>query len=169
MTNLRKCRGVHSKYGHHFNLRAILLDTQGPEIRTGSFEKGLQEVVLTAGTQVILTVNESFRHNGTCNKFFVSYAKLPSTVKIGDDILLDDGLIRLRVVQVQGEEVVCDVVNTETLGNRKGVNLPGLVVDLPALTAKDKYVFDRCPWIASTHIYEHLCKAFLSFLLHARG
>uniref|UniRef100_A0A7S2W1R6 Pyruvate kinase n=1 Tax=Mucochytrium quahogii TaxID=96639 RepID=A0A7S2W1R6_9STRA len=138
MTNLRKCRGVHSHgHGRDYNLRAVLLDTQGPEIRCGKME-GDEKIVLEAGKQVIVTTDTEFETNGSSDKFYCNYAKLGETVKPGDTILLDDGLIRLTVDTIDGKDVSCTIQNTEKLGNRKGINLPGLCVDLPGLTDKDR-------------------------------
>ncbi|RHY29163.1 hypothetical protein DYB32_005374, partial [Aphanomyces invadans] len=156
--NLRAARGVHGAHGSEFNLRSVLLDTQGPEIRGGSFADG-NKVTLTKGDQITLTTDERFKKSSTKELLYVTYAKLAETVSPGSTVLLDDGLISLTVESIEngqvtslhrilarsmtarltcGGQVHCRVENTETLGNRKGVNLPGLVVDLPALTDKDK-------------------------------
>lgn len=134
---LRSCRGVHSK--HNFNLRAVLLDTKGPEIRTGKMKDG-NKVLLQTGNEITLTNDEAAKDCGTKEKIYITYKSLSTTVKQGDMILLSDGLIRLTVLHVnsQKKEVRCLINNTEELGNRKGVNLPGLIVDLPALSEKDK-------------------------------
>ncbi|ETV97041.1 pyruvate kinase [Aphanomyces invadans] len=135
--NLRAARGVHGAHGSEFNLRSVLLDTQGPEIRGGSFADG-NKVTLTKGDQITLTTDERFKKSSTKELLYVTYAKLAETVSPGSTVLLDDGLISLTVESIENGQVHCRVENTETLGNRKGVNLPGLVVDLPALTDKDK-------------------------------
>ncbi|RLO00257.1 hypothetical protein DYB28_005917 [Aphanomyces astaci] len=135
--NLRAARGVHGAHGSDFNLRSVLLDTQGPEIRGGSFADG-NKVTLTKGDAITITTDERFKKNSTKELLYVTYAKLAETVSTGSTILLDDGLISLTVESIENGQVHCRVENTEVLGNRKGVNLPGLVVDLPALTEKDK-------------------------------
>lgn len=135
--NLRACRGVHWSPSHNFNLRAVLLDTKGPEIRTGKMRDG-KKIRLEAGSHITLTTDDAFKADGTSDKIYVTYQALTDTVEVGDTVLLSDGLIRLTVVEiVSGTDVRCLIHNTEEIGNRKGVNLPGLIVDLPALSEKD--------------------------------
>ncbi|TMW58962.1 hypothetical protein Poli38472_007107 [Pythium oligandrum] len=138
INNLRSCRGVHWKPEKNFNLRAVLLDTKGPEIRTGKMRDS-KKVKLEAGKEIVLTTDKAFETDGTAEKIYITYTKLTSTVKPGDTVLLADGLIHLTVLSVDGEHNVrCLINNTEEIGNRKGVNLPGLIVELPALSSKDK-------------------------------
>ncbi|MCZ0754866.1 pyruvate kinase [Anoxybacillus sp. J5B_2022] len=113
---------------------AILLDTKGPEIRTHNMENGAIE--LKEGAQVIVSVNEVL---GTPEKFSVTYEGLIDDVNPGDKILLDDGLIGLEVVSVnqQAREIVTKVLNSGVLKNKKGVNVPGVRVNLPGITEKD--------------------------------
>lgn len=139
MKNLRACQGVHAS--QNFNLRAVLHDTKGPEIRTGKM-KGGDKILLETGKQIVLTTDPAFELEGTPDKIYVTYTKLPDTVKVGDTVLLSDGLIHLTVDEVKGNDVRCTINNTEKLGNRKGVNLPGLIVELPALSEKDKRDLD---------------------------
>jgi pyruvate kinase len=121
------------------NMRAIMLDTQGPEIRTGSFGNNVKEVELIANSQITLTTDESFRTNQTSNKIWISYKSLLKTVQPGNIILLDDGAIQVEILKhISDNEVTGKILNTGTLGNKKGVNMPGLVVDLPALSVKDR-------------------------------
>ncbi|RIN27022.1 pyruvate kinase [Staphylococcus succinus] len=113
---------------------AILLDTKGPEIRTHNMKDGVIELV--KGSEVIVSMTEV---EGTTEKFSVTYDNLINDVEEGSYILLDDGLIELQVKkidQVNGE-VLCDVLNTGELKNKKGVNLPGVKVSLPGITEKD--------------------------------
>jgi len=120
------------------NMRSIMLDTQGPEIRTGSFD-GVKELDLLAGSHVLLTTDDSMRNKQTADKLWISYKSLPKTVQPQNIILLDDGAIQLEVVTVlENSDIQCKVINTGTLGSKKGVNMPGLVVDLPAMSEKDK-------------------------------
>ncbi|DAZ93153.1 TPA: hypothetical protein N0F65_006352 [Lagenidium giganteum] len=135
--NLRACKGVHWSASQDFNLRAVLLDTKGPEIRTGKMAGG-KKILLETGKHITLTNDEAFKTQGTPEKIYVTYKQLASTVKVGDTVLLADGLIRLTAVAVENNEVRCLINNTEELGNTKGVNLPGLIVELPALATKDK-------------------------------
>lgn len=113
---------------------AILLDTKGPEIRTHNMKDGAIE--LEKGTEVIVSMTEV---EGTPEKFSVTYDNLINDVQEGSYILLDDGLIELQVKQIDkaNGEVVCDVLNTGELKNKKGVNLPGVKVSLPGITDKD--------------------------------
>jgi len=114
---------------------AILLDTKGPEIRTHNMENGAIE--LKEGAQVVVAVNEVL---GTPEKFSVTYEGLIDDVKAGDKILLDDGLIGLEVLSVdkQAREIVTKVLNSGVLKNKKGVNVPGVRVNLPGITEKDR-------------------------------
>jgi pyruvate kinase len=113
---------------------AILLDTQGPEIRTLKVEH--DAVQLVAGQSVVLTTDANVL--GTVEKIGVNYPKLIDDVAPGQQILLDDGLIALTVESIQGQELNCRVENSGELGSRKGVNLPGASVSLPALSEKDR-------------------------------
>ena len=113
---------------------AILLDTKGPEIRTGVLENG-QKVTLKEGQKFVLTTRELIG-NSSCVS--VTYDRLPEDVKEGDRILVDDGLIELKVLSLTEAEITCEVVNGGELGERKGVNVPNVSVNLPAITDKDK-------------------------------
>ncbi|TDH74279.1 hypothetical protein CCR75_005070 [Bremia lactucae] len=139
--NLRACRGVHAESHANFNLRAVLHDTKGPEIRTGTMRND-KKIKLESGKSVVLTTDPAFERDGTAEKFYVTYQQLSNTVKVGDTVLLSDGLIRLTCTGVGKGEITCDIHNTEEIGNRKGVNLPGLIVELPALSEKDKCDLD---------------------------
>lgn len=141
INNLRACRGVHWSPTHNFNLRAVLLDTKGPEIRTGKMKDG-KKIRLETGNEITLTTDRAFETIGTADKIYVTYDKLATTVKVGDTVLLSDGLIHLTAIHVDGNDVRCRINNTEEIGNRKGVNLPGLIVELPALSEKDKQDLD---------------------------
>jgi len=113
---------------------AILLDTKGPEIRTMKLQEG-KDVELRAGESIIFTTNQS--HIGNYDKVAVTYKKLPNDVKKGDTILLDDGLIALEVLNTTDDEIVCLIKNSGFLGEHKGINLPNISVNLPALSKKD--------------------------------
>ena len=112
---------------------AALLDTKGPEIRTGLLEGG-QKISLEEGAKIILTTEEVV---GTKDKIFINYDKLHEDVKPGNVILIDDGLIGLEVETVKGVEILCKVTNGGELGERKGVNVPGVPIQLPSITEKD--------------------------------
>jgi pyruvate kinase len=111
---------------------AILLDTKGPEIRTGLL--AVDAVELQEGGTIVLTTEEVL---GTAERVSITYADLPRDVKKGDTILIDDGLIGLTVEAVQGHEIVCRIKNGGTLKSKKGVNVPGVKINLPGITEKD--------------------------------
>ena len=113
---------------------AALLDTKGPEIRTGML-KDEKKVTLVEGQEYTLTTRQIV---GDENIGSINYAGLPEDVAAGNKILIDDGLIELLVTSVEGTEIHCTVVNGGELGQRKGVNVPKVKVKLPALTEKDK-------------------------------
>ena len=112
----------------------ILLDTKGPEIRTGKLEGG-NDVLLEAGNKITITTDYS--HVGNKDKISVSYPGIVNDLKPGNTILLDDGLIGLEVLEIKDNEIFCEIKNTGELGEIKGVNLPGVSVGLPALAEKD--------------------------------
>lgn len=114
---------------------AILLDTKGPEIRTVKLENG-DDVLLTAGQEFTLSTDQSVVGNNSI--VAVTYESLTEDLTVGNTVLLDDGLIELVVKSISGTNVVCEVLNTGELGENKGVNLPGVKVQLPALSPKDK-------------------------------
>ncbi|MCI3029655.1 pyruvate kinase [Desemzia sp. C1] len=113
---------------------AILLDTKGPEIRTHNMKDG--KIQFTSGDVVRVAMNEV---EGTKEKFSVSYSELINDVHPGSHILLDDGLIDLLVtdLDMENQEIVTTVQNSGTLKNKKGVNVPGVSVNLPGITDKD--------------------------------
>lgn len=113
---------------------AILLDTKGPEIRTGLLRDG-KKVMLEAGQTFTLTTEVV---EGDEKRVSITYDGLAEDVEIGKRILIDDGLIELEVMKVAGTEIVCKVLNGGELGQRKGVNVPNVPVRLPALTDKDR-------------------------------
>ncbi len=113
---------------------AILADLQGPKIRTGALAGG-GPVLLRTGQEFTITTAKVL---GDSTRVSTVFEALPREVKAGDRILLSDGLIELRVKQVQRRKVICQVVNGGALGENKGINLPGVKLRVPALTAKDK-------------------------------
>ena len=130
---IKTIREISKETGKHL---AILLDTKGPEIRTGSHAEGDVKYDLVEGQDFIVTTDYSFK--GTPEKISVSYPGMTKDLKPGDTILVDDGLIGLEVKEIKGEEIFCKVKNSGALGQKKGVNLPGVSVSLPALAEKDK-------------------------------
>lgn len=113
---------------------AALLDTKGPEIRTGLL-KDEKKVTLVEGQTYTLTTREIV---GDENIGHINYSGLNEDVTKGNKILIDDGLIELEVQEVTGTDIVCTVINGGELGMRKGVNVPNVKIKLPALTEKDK-------------------------------
>jgi len=113
---------------------ALLLDTKGPEIRTGILENNAS-FELSTGDEIIMTTEDVA---GTRERIGISYKHLPDEVLPGNHIFVADGLIDLEVKKVEGCEVTCVVRSGGTLGNRKNVNIPGVRVQLPAITEQDK-------------------------------
>ncbi|MET3196412.1 pyruvate kinase [Bacillus sp. OAE603] len=111
---------------------AILLDTKGPEIRTLDFEGGQAE--LKTGNEVIITTEPVM---GTAEKFAVSYEGLIDDVHVGSRILIDDGLIGLEVIGIEGKDIRTKILNSGLVKNKKGVNVPNVRVNLPGITEKD--------------------------------
>ncbi|HHZ7267711.1 TPA: pyruvate kinase [Enterococcus faecalis] len=113
---------------------AILLDTKGPEIRTNDMENGT--ITMKIGDSVRISMTEVL---GTNEKFSITYPELINDVNVGSHILLDDGLIDLEVTDIDRDanEIVTVVKNEGVLKNKKGVNVPGVSVNLPGITEKD--------------------------------
>jgi len=116
---------------------AIALDTKGPEIRTGLLKDDI-EIDLKVGQELIVTVNPARSTDGDENTIYADYTNLPKVISAGGLIYIDDGLISLEVLEVGDDFVKTRVVNSGRLGSRKGVNLPDVNVDLPAVSEKDK-------------------------------
>jgi pyruvate kinase len=112
---------------------AVMLDTKGPEIRTGNLKAG--KVKLEAGQRFVLTTRNVA---GDENEVHVNYRKMPAELKSGNTILLSDGLINLHVDECTETDIICTVINGNELGEKKGVNVPGVRVNLPFLSEKDK-------------------------------
>lgn len=113
---------------------AALLDTKGPEIRTGLL-KDHQKITLTEGQSYTMTTREV---EGDSEIGHINYQGLNEDVSAGNRILIDDGLIELEVKEVKDTDIICTVINGGDLGERKGVNVPNVKIKLPALTDKDK-------------------------------
>ncbi|MCJ2378009.1 pyruvate kinase PykF [Vibrio sp. ZSDZ34] len=114
---------------------AILLDTKGPEIRTIKLEGG-EDVNLVAGQEFTFTTDATVV--GNKDRVAVTYVGFANDLSAGNTILVDDGLIEMEVISTTDTEVKCKVLNNGALGENKGVNLPGVSVQLPALSEKDK-------------------------------
>ncbi|MCD9025929.1 pyruvate kinase [Cohnella silvisoli] len=111
---------------------AILLDTKGPEIRLGKLKE--EPIELVQGEYLTLTTEEIL---GDINRVPVTYKELPSDVHVGSTILIDDGLIGMTVVDIQGADIKCQIVNSGQIKSKKGVNVPGVAISMPGLTEKD--------------------------------
>ncbi|HWJ02716.1 MAG TPA: pyruvate kinase, partial [Verrucomicrobiae bacterium] len=138
VARLNFSHGSHADYvGYISNIRAaaeemgtpvgILLDTQGPEIRTGILKDGA--VSLEQGNTFRLRLDPG---EGDATGVSISYPGLINDVTPGTTILIDDGLIGLTVQEITGREIICTITNGGQLGSRKGVNVPGINVNLPA-------------------------------------
>ena len=112
---------------------AALLDTKGPEIRIREFAKG--KITLTEGQKFTLTADEI---QGDEERVSVTYKDLYKDVKPGDSILIDDGLIGLEVEEIEGSDIHCVVINGGVVSNKKGINLPGVNVNMPFISQKDR-------------------------------
>lgn len=130
LERLTKFKALRDELGLH---TALLLDTKGPEIRIGTF--GQKRVELLPGQQFTLSTRET---PGDSTRVWVSYDALPGDVMAGQSILIDDGLVELRVLETKETEIVCAVVNGGELSDRKSVNIPGAKINLPAITAQDE-------------------------------
>lgn len=111
---------------------ATLLDTKGPEIRLGLIDGNKTELV--KGETITLTIDDIL---GTKERVSISYKDLPLDITDGDAILIDDGLIALRVMSHTKTDIVCDILNGGMISNRKGVNVPGVKLSMPYLSEQD--------------------------------
>ncbi|MDX9800497.1 MAG: pyruvate kinase [Spirochaetia bacterium] len=112
---------------------ALLLDTKGPEIRLKKFKNG--KTTLKKGNLFTLTTKNI---EGDENIVSVTYAGLPSDLSLGNRVLIDDGLIELKVTGINATDVICEVIDGGVVSDRKGINLPGITVGIPFLSGADK-------------------------------
>ena len=112
---------------------ALLLDTKGPEIRLGEFKDGSAK--LKAGQNFTLTTKEIQGDENGCS---ISYENLASDISVGSRLLMDDGLIAMEVLSIKDEDIVCRILNSGTIKNKKSVNVPGAVLSMPYMSEKDK-------------------------------
>lgn len=124
---------------------AVLIDLSGPKIRTRSL-KNHQPVKLEANQQFVITTRDI---EGDNTQVATNYDGMPRDVFAGARILLDDGAIELRVESTTETDVVCRVINGGMLGERKGINLPGITLPIPSMTAKDR---DDLKWAAQQDV-----------------
>lgn len=127
---IKHLKGLSRKLNHPI---AILLDLQGPEIRTGELPANLE---LQVGEMVWLTVRPE--DDPEVKSVHVNYVHLVTDLKVGDRVTVDNGLINLEVLEIQKLRLRCRVIDGGQLGSRKHVNLPGIRVNLPSITEKDK-------------------------------
>ncbi|NCA25678.1 MAG: pyruvate kinase, partial [Actinobacteria bacterium] len=128
-SRLNTVRAVAKKYNKAV---AILVDLQGPKIRLGRFADGPHE--LSAGDKFTITTDEI---EGSKQRVGTTYKGLPGDCRKGDLIMIDDGKVSVRVVEVVGNDVVTEVIQPGVVSNNKGINLPGVAVSVPALSDKD--------------------------------
>ncbi len=145
---INNVRAINEEMGSHV---ALLLDLQGPKIRVNTVEPG---TVITAGHELVITTRELV---GNKEIVSTSYEGLPRDVKTGEMILIDDGKIELKVLEVRDNEVVTRVVYGGLLLSRKGINLPNSRVSAPSLTAKDRQdlefgIQNKVNWVALSFV-----------------
>jgi pyruvate kinase len=113
-----------------------MLDTKGPEIRTGFYEASYKgKVTLVKGNTI--EIGTDYDRKGGTDYLACSYKSLSTTVSVGSKILVADGAVSFEVLEIRAESVIALILNTATIGERKNMNLPGAIVDLPTLTDKD--------------------------------
>jgi pyruvate kinase len=130
--HIRRIEGLREACEQTGAIVALLGDTKGPEIRTGAFANGKARLI--PNSFFVLTTDSIV---GDAAMMSISYDGLPNEVKAGDSILLDDGLLRLEVISVSEKEIVTKVKNGGYISNNKGVNVPGVSLNLPFLNEKD--------------------------------
>jgi pyruvate kinase len=129
--NIQRLRRAAAREGRTV---CILQDLQGPKIRTGALEAH-RPVLLRTGSIVTITPHDV---PGNVARISTTFPDLARELKPGARVLLSDGLIELRVHEIRDEDVLCEVINGGTLGEHKGINLPGVPLSIPALTEKDR-------------------------------
>lgn len=133
LQKVKTLRSINEKLGTNV---AFMLDTKGPEIRTGSFgEDQNTRLSFEKGDKITLTTRNI---PGTKDILSISYEGLPKDVEVGGHILIDDGLVDLLIEEIDGTEIKCTFLNSATLKGRRGVNVPGAKLKLAAMTEKDK-------------------------------
>ena len=131
---IKNCRQSQQELAHRSV--AIALDTKGPEIRTGVMKDNV-DVPIQAGHEMEFTTDPEFKDQCTGEVMYIDYENFAKVIRPGKYVYVDDGIITFEVTSVNGNRVHVKALNSGTLSSRKGVNLPGTNVDLPALSAKD--------------------------------
>lgn len=129
----------------------ILLDTKGPEVRTGEFKEG---TVFEAGS-IVRLVNDDIVGDNTA--FSVSYKGLAKDLKVGDIILLDDGYVSVQVKEKDNQDLICEVLNTGEMKDRRGVNVPGVTLNFEFISTKDE---DDIIWACENN-YDYIAASFV--------
>jgi pyruvate kinase len=130
LEQIKNIRAINKKLGTH---TAILADLQGPKLRIGSVENN--SIILVAGKDILITTNECV---GTADRIYITYPEFPKDVKVGENILIDDGKLLLTVTATNSKnEVKAKIMHGGILSSKKGVNLPNTKISLPCLTEKD--------------------------------
>jgi pyruvate kinase len=132
---------------------AIMADLPGPKIRIG--ELAPEQVELATGDRVVLTTDDIV---GDAQRFSVNFERLPHVVNIGDRVFLNDGLVSLKVLEVSGNDVACEVRTGGELSSRKGLDLPGIDLGISAFTERDR----DCLQFALEHGVDAVSQSFVS-------
>lgn len=129
--NFRNVRDIAAELGRNVG---VMFDLQGPKIRTGLLKDG-EPVVLEKGQKLVITTDDV---EGTAERVSTTYPALASDVQPGEQVLLADGSIELRVLSTGDREITCEVLNSGMLGEHKGINLPGTKISAASATEKDR-------------------------------
>jgi pyruvate kinase len=144
LNSLEGTKGMYPLDGADGNLRTLLLDTKGPEIRTGNLQAVKDsgdvkaKISVTTGSEMLLTNDAAFKECSDGSTMYVTYESLEKTCAVGKTVLLDDGAIALTVKDISSKGVLCTVMNDGEIASRRGVNLPGMSVNLPAMSELDR-------------------------------
>ena len=155
-----------------YYLMIVLMDTKGPEIRTGFFANEAKSIELVKGNTLILTSDYSFK--GDSSRLACSYPQLATSVEAGQQILVADGSLVLTVLTTDpaAGTVACRIENNAKIGERKNMNLPGVKVDLPTFTKKDvedigklneHFIYIHIPYLSSASCENDANQLYIRF------